>query len=189
MKFCFVKSYGCQSHWAGLTTLLLTLAALLLTGACKKSEPTAQQSGSDAGPTTTEVGKNHDAGGGNEVPVEKAPNNLDEAKEAKGEVAGETPAMAGAHEVRPMEEASKKKPAKVEPSPPIDLQASEAVAPDTFETVTDPTLIKVRQGAELPKRGDKIYTEKTLPQDACGTYWVRDLEGFVEQMSICRDEH
>lgn len=66
---------------------------------------------------------------------------------------------------------------------------SRAGAAEAVEVVTDPLLINVGKGALRPQVGDKIYTERNLPLDACGTYWVRDDSGLVEEMSVCRDEH
>lgn len=57
------------------------------------------------------------------------------------------------------------------------------------EIVTDPALIKVPDGSDRPKKGDKIYTYTNLPKDACGTYWVRGGNGMVETLAVCRDEH
>jgi hypothetical protein len=60
---------------------------------------------------------------------------------------------------------------------------------ESVEIVTDPALIKVPDGLNRPKRGDKIYTYNNLPKDACGTYWVREESGDVAQLAVCRDEH
>lgn len=67
--------------------------------------------------------------------------------------------------------------------------ADKVSSESAFEIVTDPDSILIEEGSARPKKGDKIYTFATLPEDGCGTYWVRDQDGKVAQVAICRDEH
>lgn len=55
--------------------------------------------------------------------------------------------------------------------------------------VTDLKQIKLYPGSEGPRVGEKVYTHKSLPKDACGTYWVENDDGFVESFSVCTADH
>lgn len=68
-------------------------------------------------------------------------------------------------------------------------KASKGSAEEAFEVVSDPQTIMVEEGSPRPQVGDKIYTFATLPEKGCGTYWVREKDGKVAQVAICRDEH
>lgn len=57
------------------------------------------------------------------------------------------------------------------------------------EIVTDPSTLNVDDGFPKPKPGDKIYTWDSIPNDACGEYWIKDSEGKISKVAVCRDQH
>lgn len=57
------------------------------------------------------------------------------------------------------------------------------------EIVADPASIELDVDGPRPKVGDKIYSWKNLPDDACGEYWIKGSNGKVGRVAVCRDEH
>ena len=49
--------------------------------------------------------------------------------------------------------------------------------------------IKVRPGSDSPKLGQLIYTFASLPDEACGTFWVQSADGQVDKLAKCNGDH
>lgn len=150
--------------WTGISALLL--------GACKKNEPSAGQS-----PSTTPRAVSEKT---TTAPTGQPETTRDDAAEstqmnlpADPQEGAATGAVIGAIVGG----------AVMENEPNLELDGDQGVV-----TVTDPSAVNVPDGQPGPKAGEKIYTEKNLPKDACGTYWVKDDRGVVEEMSICKGE-
>ena len=66
---------------------------------------------------------------------------------------------------------------------------SSEAKPEPPEIVSDSSVLDMDVGFSRPELGDKIYTWKNLPEDACGTYWIKDSRGKISKIAVCRDHH